>query len=93
MVFGQLKQLNQMRQQALKMQKLLAQEKVEVEENGIKIVMSGDQKVISLEIDGQEQPRLVKAINRAIKESQKKAAKKLTQMSGGLSGLASKMMS
>lgn len=85
--FQQLKKLKQLRDQAMAMQKVLAQEFVNIEKNGIKIVMSGDQKVHKVEIDGEEQRNLVDAFNEAIKESQKVAAKKVQEMGGGLSGL------
>lgn len=76
-----------MRDQALAIQRELAQEKVEVEENGVKVVMTGDQKIVSLEVDGEPNQRVLDVINKAIKKSQEIAAKKLTQMSGGFSGL------
>lgn len=82
-----MKQLKRMRDQALAIQKELSQEKVEVEENGVKVVISGDQKIETLEIDGKADWRVLQVINKAIKKSQEIAAKKLTQMSGGLSGL------
>lgn len=87
MVLGKLKQLKQMRDQALAIQRELSQEKVEVEEDGVKVVITGDQKIETLEIDGEPNWRVLNAINKAIKKSQEIAAKKLAQMSGGLSGL------
>ena len=87
MVLDKLKQIKQMRDQALAIQRELAQEKVEVEENGVKVVMTGDQKIVSLEVDGEEKRQILSVINKAIKKSQEIAAKKLTQMSGGFSGL------
>jgi DNA-binding protein YbaB len=86
-MLNKLKQLKQMRDQALAIKRELANERVTLEKNGVKIVMSGDQRVESLEIDGQEDRRLLDLINQAIKKSQEVAAKKLSQMSGGLSGL------
>lgn len=85
--FQQLKELKQLRDQAMAMQKALAQEFITVEESGIKIVMSGDQKVHKIEIDGDENRDLVDAMNKALQESQKVAAKKLQEMGGGLGGL------
>ena len=85
--FKQLGQLKKMRDEAVKIQKELAAEQLAVEEKNVKVVISGDQKIRSLEIDGAEQDRAVDALNTAIKQSQKKAAKKLQQMSGGLGGL------
>ena len=83
----QLKELKKLRDQAMAMQKALAQEFITVEENGIKIVMSGDQKLHKVEIDGEENRDLVNAMNKALQESQKVAAKKLQEMGGGLGGL------
>lgn len=83
----QLGELNKMRSQAVKIQKQLKDEILEVEENGVKVVISGDQKLQSLEIDGMTEERLVEAINKAIKKSQEIAAKKLQEMSGGLTGM------
>ena len=69
------------------MQKALAAEEVTVERNGVKVVMSGDQKIKELIIDGQEDWRVKEAVAEAIKKSQEIAAKKLTEISGGLQGL------
>lgn len=76
-----------MRDEAMRIQKALAQETVEVEEGGIRVVMAGDQKVKKIEIDDEENSRLVDVLNKAIKRSQEVAAKKLQEMGGGLSGL------
>lgn len=86
----QLRDLKKMRDQAMAIQRELAAEEVVVEEQGIKIVMTGDQKVKSLAVDGEEQHRLIDILNKAIKKSQEIAAKKLQEMSGGLSGLLGK---
>ena len=58
-----------------------------IEEDGVKIVISGDQKLKSLEIDGMTNDRVLDLINKAIKKSQELAAKKLAEMSGGLTGM------
>jgi len=86
----QLRELKKMRDQAMAIQRQLAAEEVMVEEQGIKIVMTGDQKVKSLEIDGESQNRLIGVLNKVIKKSQEIAAKKLQEMSGGLTGLLGK---
>ncbi len=79
--------LKSMRDQAVKMQQVLSAEEVVVERNGIKVVMSGDQKIKSLVIDGQDDWKIKEVLSEAIKKSQEIAAKKLTEMSGGLQGL------
>jgi len=85
--FQQLRELKKMRDEAMRIQKALAQEEVVVEESGIKVVMSGDQKVKEIKIDGEENPELIDVLNKAIKRSQEVAAKKLQEMGGGLTGL------
>lgn len=79
--------LKSMRDQAVKMQQMLSAEEVVVERNGVKVVMTGDQKIKQLTIDGQEDWKIKEALSEAIKKSQEIAAKKLTEMSGGLQGL------
>lgn len=83
----QLGQLKKMRDQAMAIQKQLAQEEMVIEEDNIRIVITGDQKLKSLEIDGLTNERVLELINKAIKKSQEVAARKLAEMSGGLSGL------
>ncbi|MBM3205915.1 YbaB/EbfC family nucleoid-associated protein [Candidatus Shapirobacteria bacterium] len=80
-------ELKKMRDEALRIQRELAAEKVEVLEGEIKVVVSGDQKVQELEIQGEAQPRLIEVLNKALKRSQEVAARKVQSMSGGLSGL------
>ncbi len=84
---AQASQLKNIRDQAVQMQKQLQAEVIEVEENGIRVVMTGDQKVETVTIDGKYEERLVTVLNQAIKKSQQVAAKKLQEMSGGLKGL------
>ena len=83
----QLAQLKKMRDQAMAIQKQLAAEEIELTEDNIHIVITGDQKFKLLEIDGLTNERVVEMINKAIKKSQEMAARKLAEMSGGLSGI------
>ena len=76
---GQMAELKKMRDQAMQLQKQLANQTVVVEEGNIKVVMSGDQKVKELVIDGESQPKLADVINKAVKKSQEVAAKKLQE--------------
>jgi DNA-binding protein YbaB len=84
---GKLGDLNKLRQQAMQMQKNLSGQQVVVEENGVKVVMSGDQKVIELSIQGISNEVLNEVINKAIRKSQELAAKELMNVSGGMGGL------
>jgi len=85
--FQQLKDLKKMRDQAMAIQRELAAEEVVVEEEDVKVVISGDQKIKELSVKGVENQTLVDILNKAIKKSQEIAAKKLQEMGGGLGGL------
>lgn len=85
--FKGLGDLNKMRQQAMQIQRQLQEEKIEIEENGVRIVISGDQKILEFSINGVENNMVKDKLNKAIKTSQEVAAKKLAAMSGGLQGL------
>lgn len=89
-MFNPLKQmgeLKKLRDQAMQIQKALQQEQITVEKNGVVIVMTGDQKVVSIATNGRSDNDVKDAINESIKKSQEVAAKKLSQMGGGLGGL------
>ena len=79
-----------MRDQAMEMQRQLGQETVELNENGVHIVMTGTQELLTFEIQGVSNDLVKEKLNKAIKMSQEIAAKKLAQMSGGLQGLLGK---
>ncbi len=87
MVFDKLKQLGdlkKLRSQALAMQRALRDERVEVEEDGVRVVITGDQRSEEFSIQGSENKTVVEVLNKAIKKSQELAAKKLQEISGGL---------
>jgi DNA-binding protein YbaB len=81
------RELMKLRSQAKQLQKELAEVTESVEEGSVKVKVSADQKVIYIEIEGKRQEDLEKAINEAFKKVQKKAATKMMEMGGGLSGL------
>nr|MBI5455711.1 YbaB/EbfC family nucleoid-associated protein [Candidatus Levybacteria bacterium] len=85
--FGQLGELKKMRDQAMKIQKELQAEEINVEKNGVEILITGDQKVKEIKINGRSDNDIKEAINEAVKKSQEVAARKLASMQGGLSGL------
>lgn len=72
--------LQQLQQQAKQMQSALQEEEITVEKDGVVIVMRGDQKIISVEIDGAIENRVAEAINEAVKKTQELAARKLLEM-------------
>lgn len=85
-IFDNLKQLGdlkKMRDQAMELQKKLAQIKITVEHKGVTVVMTADQKVVS--ISGEQNfEKITEAINEALKESQKVAAEEMKPMMGGM---------
>lgn len=81
---GKLGDMNKLRQQAMQMQKNLQGQQVVVEENGVRVVISGDQRIIELSIQGIGNPVLNDVLNKAIRKSQELAAKELMNVSGGM---------
>ena len=82
----QLGDLKKMRDQAMELQKKLAEIKITVEHRGVTVVMTGDQKVVS--ISGETDHEKVKdAINESLKQAQKVAAEEMRPLMGGLPGM------
>ncbi|MCX6794040.1 MAG: YbaB/EbfC family nucleoid-associated protein [Candidatus Gottesmanbacteria bacterium] len=73
--------LNAMRKQAAQIQAALEQEEFEIKEGNVRILISGNQNVRVIEIDGVANETLKRAINDAVKKSQQAAAMKLTELS------------
>ena len=84
---GKLGDLNKLRQQAMQMQKNLSAQTITVEENGVKVVITGDQKIVEITVQGIGNPVLNEVLNKAIRKSQELAAKELMNVSGGMGGL------
>ncbi len=87
----QLGELNKMRQQAKDLQKELEQITETLSVGKVEVKVTGDQKLAYMKVDGEERQDIVDAANKAMKKVQKKAAKKMLEMGGGLSGLLGKM--
>lgn len=79
--------LKKMRDQAMAIQRELQKEEIIIDKHGVRIVITGDQKVVKIEVNGKSDNDVKDAINEAVKKSQEVAAKKLQQMGGGLGGL------
>lgn len=89
-MFDKLKQVGELaklRGQAKALQKQLKKEEIEVEERGIRVVITADQEIRKIVVEGEESPALVEVINKAIRKSQKVAAKKLQVLAGEMFGL------
>jgi len=90
-MFNKLKQFKDLRSKAKTLQNALADESVEYEKHGVKIVMNGNMEIKQLTIAPDlSQDRLAsiltEAINETIKQAQRTMAKKVQEM-GGLEGM------
>jgi len=85
--FKALGDMNQLRKQAKQMQQELAAEQIVIEEGDIRVVITGDQRIVELSVQGISSPDVIDVLNRSIKKSQEMAAKKLQEMTGGLGGM------
>lgn len=84
-MFGNIKDLVQMQSRAKEIQKRLAEETVTAEKNGVKIIMNGNQEVLSVEINPELskenlETNLRDAFNDAVKKVQMLMAKQMMGM-------------
>lgn len=79
----QLGDLKKMRDQAMQVQKKLADIKITVEHKDVIVVMTADQKVISISGDN-NLDKVTEAVNEALKQSQKVAAEEMKSLMGGM---------
>lgn len=77
----QLGDLKKMRDQAMEIQKKLSQIKITVEHRGVTVVMTADQKVVSISGDLDHQ-KITEAVNEALKQVQKVAAEEMRGVMG-----------
>ena len=79
----QLGDLKKMRDQAMEVQKKLGGIKITVEHKGVTVVMTADQKVVSIDGDN-DFDKITEAVNEALKQSQKVAAEEMKSLMGGM---------
>lgn len=82
-MLDKLKDMNAMRKQASQMQAMLANEQVEAENNGVKMIMSGNQEVLEVRVKAELTPA---ELETAIKNVTNDVIKKVQRL------MASKMM-
>lgn len=82
--FKALGDLNQMRKSAAAIQQALEAESYEIVQGNVRIVITGNQNVKLVQIDGMPNEDVRRAINDAIKRSQQAAAGKLSELSKNL---------
>ena len=76
--------LKKMRDQAMAIQKELQAEEITVDKNGINIVITGDQKIKSIETNGKSNDDIKDAVNEAIKKSQEIGAQLMKEVMGDM---------
>lgn len=89
-MFDKMKQMYELKKQADAMKKELENEVIEVDHGGVKVKVDGTQKLKGLKFEEGIDPDKVKdAVNKAMDEAQKIAAKKMQGMMGmgGMSDL------
>ncbi len=91
-MFSQMGDMYRLQKEAKRLKQELAQTHISAEESGVKVVVSGEQEVISYEIlddtllgDSKAlSSATVKAMNKAMKKAQTIAAEKMKPIMGGL---------
>jgi len=79
--FKMLGDMNSMRKQAMVIQQALEKEEFEVVVDNVRVVITGNQNVKTVEINGEYNENVKRAMNDAIKRSQQAAAGKLAELS------------
>ena len=81
--FKQLGDMKKMRDQAMEVQKKLSGIKITVEHRGVTVVMTADQKLVSISGDN-DFGKITEAVNEALKQSQQVAANEMKSLMGGM---------
>jgi DNA-binding protein YbaB len=93
-MFNNVKQFGSQGAAAAKMAMLqmkIKNHKIEVDQDGVKVVVSGDGKLKGLEVDGKKMDVVVKAINEAISKAQGYAAEEMKGVMGDLQKILGSM--
>jgi len=69
------------------LQRRISKKKMTVEEDGIKVVVTGAGKIKAMEIDGEDAKKVLRVVNDAIDKAQKWAASEMQGMMGDLGKL------
>lgn len=94
-LFGQVKDMYKLQQQAKKIKKELAKIHVFAEANGVKVTVSAEMEVMKVEIMDEEilkdagkiTQAMLDATNRALKKAQQISAERMQAMMGGMPGM------
>ncbi|MEX0621459.1 MAG: YbaB/EbfC family nucleoid-associated protein [Candidatus Woykebacteria bacterium] len=87
-MFDKLKQMYELKRKADQIKKDLESEVIDVEVGDVKVRINAAQKIQRIDFpDGVEPDKLKDAVNKALDEAQKIAAKRMQGMMGGMDGL------
>ncbi|MFI5265569.1 MAG: YbaB/EbfC family nucleoid-associated protein [Candidatus Levyibacteriota bacterium] len=87
---GAMGDLKKLRDEAMKIQNELKQIVVTASRGRVSVELTADMKVRSFKLNEEEMKDAIDALNEALEKAQKKAAAKMQEMGGGLSGLLGK---
>ena len=76
-MLDKIKNLYNLKRKSDEMRRKMAAVTAEIEEKGIRVLIRGDQHIEEIVIDGEKNDRVKDVLNRALKDVQKKAAKKV----------------
>lgn len=91
-MFSQMGDMYKLQKEAKRLKKELAKTHISAEENGVKVVVTGEQEIVSLEIidesllsnASQLSNAVVKSTNKAMKKAQTVAAEKMKPLMGDM---------
>ncbi len=87
-MLDRLKQIYELKKQADQMKRDLEAEVLEVEHGDVSVKLNAAQKILNLSFpEGTSPDKIKEAVNKAMDEAQKIAAKKMQGMMGGMGGL------
>jgi len=66
------------------LQRKITKKKIDYEDDGVKVIVTGDGKLKKMEIDGEDAKRVVKVVNEAITKAQRWSAEEMKGMMGDL---------
>lgn len=82
--------IKKLRDEAMKIQKELKEIVVTASRGRVSVELTADMKVKNFTLNNEEMRDAIDALNEALEKAQKKAAAKMQEMGGGLSGLLGK---
>jgi len=83
-MMDEMKKMMALQKKATEIQEKLGNTHIEADEENITVTINGKQECVNVQIDGKDQPHIVKAFNKALKKSQEIAAHEMKEVMGDL---------